>query len=715
MRILMLALLLLFSLSGHAKTEVPITRLSQPPVIDGRMEDPAWQTVDPLPPFVTYRPEEGLSPSLNTEVRIGYDRNWFYIVFRCEIESPQKLKATVAPREGWESDEQVVFALDTYNTNREAFLFNFNPYGNPKDWISSTTGYSDMNWNIPLRTGARIYDDHYIVEVAIPFRSLPFDDSREEQRWGFYCFRMDETNGEFAIYPPRSRQIQNIFAQSGVLTGMHDIVSGNRLEIRPYLFSSRIERDRQWNFDTGVNALYAPTSTTILSATINPDYSQIESDPLNVDINQRDPEWLQEKRPFFTEGLDFFNVPNLNLVYTRNIVNPVAGVKFSGKFPGQSVGILSALDQGVDNDRNDLYNLFRYRRNIFGESVIGVAATQAEDLDSDRFNRVAAVDGMIVFPENIRIKTTGSYSWDGDGDVENRGGYAVARMEYERDNRWSEFTVKAASSDYIPGSGYISDFDRGKYMFSTHNSFPLVENHWRWESVKWFFGYHHTMDLSRKPLEDFLWTGIEFDWADQMWTELKYGQDHHRHEYWLDDMIAVKDMYTAYLEFETWKQWSPVFDTWLNGRVGSSPWFGSSSSDPGYEGWRYSLEGGFRWRAGSRLDLHANLEWVDFLTAPDGDRQYCWYTLWNRVTWMLHSRAHIRNIVQGRMVETHDLSLPGSTAEQETTWSTSTLFVWEYAPLSYMYLGVNFNNFDGFTNFSDETQIFLKINYLWMI
>ncbi len=700
-----------------AKPEIPIVRVHQPITVDGYEND--WEGIEPLPQPITYNPVEGNKPVYETEARIAYDDDYFYTLFISEIEDPDNLIATVATRENWDSDEQVAFAIDVFNSDRGAYLFNFNPYGNPKDWISSAAGYSDMNWNVPLKVKSRIYQDHYVVEVAIPFASLPFDDTLEEQRWGFYYFRLDKTHNEQSLYPQRTHQLQNIYAQSGVLSGLRGIKSGKQIELLPYVFSSYIRDEDEWKTDAGIDASSAISTNLTLSATINPDYSQIESDPMNVDINQRDPQYLSEKRPFFTRGMDFFSTGQFDLVYTRNIVNPVAGVKLSGKYPTACIGFVSALDEGIHENKEHLYNLFRYRKDILEESTVGVLLTDKEDMASSSYNRVAAVDGFFSLPSNIRIKTQTAWSFDSlRTDVENQiegyndDGWAHnTTVEHNGEHSYNDFYFEAVSEYFEPGTGYMSRMKKHRYQLGTHNKYDMLGRNSLWNEVEVFFGMKNRYSMESDPLDQYIWVGISSDWRSVGNSEFKIEINNETYDY-LDENGDPQSRKLNSLRYviTNWKMFSGSFNAWLNGNFGSDPYYGGE----GFEGWSVFAEVGCNLDLFDRLSIKPNFQYSDFYKECGGARVYQWYTLWNQTTLLLSQNLYVRNITQGMYQKVYDMDT-GQLAYKSTEYSNSLLMTWEYSPLSNIYFGVNFIDFDRWDNISNHAQLFFKGNYLWTL
>ncbi len=719
-KLLVIALFILSLCALIAKVEIPITRVDRPMVIDGSESD--WRNIEPLPQPTTYTPVEGKEPQFATDTRIAYDKDYFYIIFIAQIDDPDDLLATVATRENWNNNEQVVFALDVFNSDRGAYLFNFNPYANPKDWISSASGTSDQNWDIPLKSKSQIHQDRFVVEAAIPFASLPFDDSQDEQRWGFYYFRLDKKHNEQSVYPPRTSKLQNIYAQSGVLKGLQGIKSGQQLELLPYVFSSYIHNEKDWEYDGGIDASYSLDSHMTLSATINPDYSQIEADPMNIDINQRDPQWLEEKRPFFTRGMDFFYTDIFSLVYTRNIENPIAGFKLSGKYPSASIGFVSAYDEGKHGEKKDVYNLFRYRKDILEESTVGVLITDREDMASSGFNRVGAVDGFFSLPMNIRIKTQTAYSQDSltavpyymDRDGFETGWAHHTKLEYTSEHNGGDVFFEVIEKNFEPGSGYMSYYDKNMYMLGAYCRNDILDANTLWEEVTLNYGIKNKYDLENNPTNQYAWSSLYFEWKNVANSEITIDVNNETDDYYDENGdFQSSEFSTVRYSFSNWKMFSGSFNAWLNGSFGTSPYFGSACN-PAFKGWSYYAEFGFSLDLFDRLAIRPSIQYTDFYMDTMDQRVYQWYKLYNKITFLLSQDLYIRNITQGIYQEEY---YPWSDASPEhfTAYSNSLLLTWEYSPLSNVYVGVNFVDFDRWDNVAENTQIFFKGNYLWSL
>ncbi len=717
MRIIPLVLVLCaVSCLLSAKPAIPITRVSTPPIIDAAEYDPVWEAIEPLPQPVVYLPHEGDELAQRTEARLAYDNNWLYLQFTAWCD-PANLKVTVSPREAWSSDDQVAFALDVYNSERDSYQFNFNAYGNPKDWLNSITGASEMNWNIPLRSAGRIYSQYYIVEVAIPFSSLSFDSRLPEQRWGFYYFRKDETNNQQAVYPPRSQDINSLLSQDGVLEGMRGIDGGHRIDLTPYLFGSYIDPGEKLDGDAGIDLETALTPQMLLSATLNPDFSQIEADAPDVDVNRLDPRQLSERRLFFTRGLNFFYTNQLNLLYTRKIVNPVAGVKVSGKYPNFCLGYLSALDEGIDGSRHDLYEVFRFRHDVFSQSTIGTTLTSVDDLDNHTWNRVTATDLMFSLPPYFTAQLDVAASFDHPiekGDTET--GYGSSgnfHFENELVDASSWFT--AYTDEYEPGAGYLSPRRKGVMNIGASDRQILWRNGNTYNNIQVYGGTSSDYELDYNPIRSMTWAGFIVDWKNRLSTQIEFKMYNDTNNWLQGDTEQERIFRYNEVNLTTSRYWSSLLDTWWNLSTGSTPWYGDSIYDPGFKGWYIASDTGCHARPFDRLSVDITASAYDLHTDWQGDRKFAYVTLWNKWTLLISQGVHVRDIIQGQRVWMEYPRYEGVGGWSSTQFSNSLLVSWEYCPLSNIYAGCNFVDFNRWDNLTENLQLFAKINYLWTL
>ena len=394
------------------------------PKIDGTLEIPVWEEGIVIDSFTQYEPVEGSEPSEKTVAYIGYDSKNLYIAVRAFDSDPKGVRACLTQRDQVMGDDVITVYLDTFNDKKRAFVFQVNPCGVQQDGIYTETrrrgrggGSSggffgfDRNFDTFFITDANIDDQGYTVEMAIPFKSLRFPNT-PNQIWGLQIMRNIRRKNEEIYWHPRSRDVNGFLIQAGTLEVNGHIEKGKNFEIMPVLTGLKALGSKV-DTDPGINFKYGITSDLTADVTINPDFSQIEADMPQIDVNQRYALYYPEKRPFFLEGKDFFDTP-FELVYTRNIVNPLWGTKLTGKVGKLTMGFMSAYDETpaeIDNPWEDepdiegyrgMVNVFRLKQDLYSESHIGFILTDKEMGTSWKtltrnYNRVAGFDGHFKF------------------------------------------------------------------------------------------------------------------------------------------------------------------------------------------------------------------------------------------------------------------------------------------------------------------------------
>jgi len=410
---------------------VSIPEFSLPPRIDGVLDDPFWKSGTLIEDFTQFEPLEGGVPSEKTQVYLGHDKDCLYIGLRCFDSNPQAIRACLTPRDKAPADDGITLYLDTFNDKKRAFVFQINPCGIQTDGILTEgsgrrrMGWErfDRNWDTFFLADARVDELGYTVELAIPFKSLRFPNT-SSQTWGVKIQRSIPRKNEEMYWPPHTRDSNGFLTQTGTLNINGPIARGKNIEVMPVVTGLKATAEK---FDPqgGLNFKWGLTSNMVLDSTLNPDFSQIEADMPQIDVNQRYALYYPEKRPFFLEGKDYFDTP-FEIVYARTIVDPQWGVKLTGKNKGTTLGFLSSMDMNSpeitlseESDEEEeeevegplyrsLVSIFRLKKDLLSESYIGVIATDKEagvegDPLNSQYNRVAGVDGHLKFLRYNRL------------------------------------------------------------------------------------------------------------------------------------------------------------------------------------------------------------------------------------------------------------------------------------------------------------------------
>ncbi len=401
--------LLSFASDSEVREPWDIPQLSQPPKIDGVLENPLWEREAlRIDGFLQLTPAEKGPPSEKTVAYIGHDRKNFYVAFRCYDSEPEKLRASITNRDNILEDDWILIFLDTFNEKRRAYTFMVNPFGIQMDMLRmEEAGSDDMDasWDTIFYSDGTVEEEGYVVELSIPFKSVRFPD-REEKVWRLCLGRTIARTGEIIVWPPMSRSIPGLLTQGKEIKISGEVEKGKNFELMPIFTSLKSKGDRI-DPQPGANFKWGISSDLTLDLTLNPDFSQIEADAPQVEFNQRFALYYTEKRPFFLEGMEIFRFSEIQMVYTRRISDPIAGAKLTGKIGRFTYGLLSALDVhpvgslwDVSNgdshrDESALFNIVRVKTDILKESYIGFSLTDRESNGS--YNRVAGIDGQLKF------------------------------------------------------------------------------------------------------------------------------------------------------------------------------------------------------------------------------------------------------------------------------------------------------------------------------
>ena len=423
-----------------APVKIPLE--TEIPVIDGKLDEAMWRQAAVFKDFVQTSPGDRIAPSKPTEVYVFYDEKNLYLGFKC-WDDKDKIRATVAKRDSVTEEDNVRFWLDTYDDQRRAYIFAFNPFGIQQDGIYTEGRGTDYSVDIVMESKGVIQDWGWSVEVKIPFKSLRYA-AGEGKKWGFNAARnIDRFNDELDEWMPIDPNITGRLIQHGKITGLSDIKFEKTLEIVPSLTVSesgrRVRTIPRYAFNDpilnptgidngrflneslktefGANIKYTLTPNITLDAAINPDFAEIEADAPIVAANRRFPVFFQEKRPFFLEGADIFTSP-LQVFYSRTIIDPDYAAKLTGKIGKNSFGLLLASDNAPGNydaddvndpsvrrrinefvGKNATFAVFRVKRDFGAENNIGFFSTYRSF--PEQKNIVGGFDGRIKFTDKL--------------------------------------------------------------------------------------------------------------------------------------------------------------------------------------------------------------------------------------------------------------------------------------------------------------------------
>ncbi|HET9679285.1 MAG TPA: DUF5916 domain-containing protein [Gammaproteobacteria bacterium] len=421
----LLALLLIQPAQAQAVSSPPATlpevpRATGPITIDGKLDEAVWQKALKLGLPYNTRPGENTPAPVRTEAFLSYDDQYFYVAFKAYDPQPENIRAHYTDRDSAYNDDFIGVVVDTFNDERGAYEFFANPLGAQMDlYLNDVGGGESDAFNAIWSSSGRITDFGYVVEMAIPLRALRFPAGKGEMIWNIDLVRFwpREHRYRLALHPMDKNR--NCYLCQGVkVRGFSGVDPGNNVLLTPTLTASRTDSRADYSaplvqgdvdVEAGVTAEWGITPNITLSGTINPDFSQIEADVAQLDVNNRFALFYPERRSFFLEGADYFQTP-LDIIYTRNIANPDWGAKVTGKEGAHAFGVFATDDQITNllfpGSQNSEFGSFaiesqtqaaRYRYDVSdGYTLGGVFTSRAGE---GYENTVVGADGVLRFTD----------------------------------------------------------------------------------------------------------------------------------------------------------------------------------------------------------------------------------------------------------------------------------------------------------------------------
>ena len=405
--------------------------------LDGKVDTAEWHAASKVSSFIERYPGDNTQPAVKTEAYLTFDDKNLYVAFVCH-DDPAAIRATLAQRDQFSGDDGVGLYIDTYGDATWAYMLIVNPYGVQKDYLWSNVAGEDIGFDLIWESSAIIDSEGYEVEIAVPFSSMRFPNT-DVQSWrvDLRRFRPRESSFEYA-WSDYDRNVACAPCQWGTVSGVSNVHPGKGLEILPtYLaYQSSELRDAgnptsglhngDVNGELSVGGKYALSSDVVADATYNPDFSQIEADAAQVDVNSTIALLYPERRPFFQEGQDVFRTL-FNSFYTRTVNDPLYAVKMIGRKPGYTFGFMSAQDDNTVyllplEESSALFlagksyvNAFRATRPVGKSSQLGMIFTDRR-LDGGGYGTILAADGDIRLTSTIAVDGQYIYSFTGEPD-----------------------------------------------------------------------------------------------------------------------------------------------------------------------------------------------------------------------------------------------------------------------------------------------------------
>jgi len=492
-------LLFVSSLSGQTLTIDPATGPIQ---IDGSLSDPAWQSAKKYETWFETNPGDNIEPKVKTVGYVTYDSRFLYFGIESTDPDPKAIAAPYADHDAisGNTDDYVGVLLDTRNDRKSGYLFLVTARGVQYDAVTDDAGAGEDNapdffWD----SAAKITATGWTAEARIPFSSLRYDGANPEQ-WGLMLYRNYPRDRRYQMFTNKLPRDVNCFVCNwGRVTGLRDLPTGDHMVIAPYVTANQVGEARNGlgsdfvnhpvGAEGGLDFKWSPTADMAVDATINPDFSQIESDVAVISTNERFAIFIPEKRPFFLEGIELFSTP-IQAVYTRTITSPRWGARTTGKKGQYAYTLLVAQDRGggdvilpsafgsdfAEQDFSSLAVIARVRRDLGKQSFVSFLATTRES-EGGAHNRVFGPDfqwrvndsntitGQILYSSTQTPNRPGLTSeWNG----QKLSGHA-AHFWYQHSTATRDLYVQASDYDeefradngFVPQVGWRGSYAEG--------------------------------------------------------------------------------------------------------------------------------------------------------------------------------------------------------------------------------------------------------------
>ena len=727
------------------RSEFRVSMVTSGIVVDGALDEDAWQTAVPVPlPFEVWPGDNRRAP-VETVCFVSFDAARLYLGCRASDPDPSGIRAYVTDRDDIAQHDRILFTIDPFNDARRGFQFGISALGVQFDAVfdahrrDANGGYDpvDESWDAIWRSAGKITADGYVVEAAIPFKSLRFPRTEAEQTWGFFAARLwpRSTNVE-----TRSMALNRGDAcelcQANLLHGFRGISPGRNLEFAPTLSSSRTDRRDRFpagplghgdlQGELGLDSRWGITPNVTLNATLNPDFSQVEADVAQFDLNNRFALLFPEKRPFFLEGADFFTTPT-QAFFTRSIADPSLGTKLTGKAGSNAVGLLVAKDEvnhllfpgnqsssTTSLDEAVITAAARYRRDVGTSSAVGGLYVGREGANG-YLNRTGGVDGLLtLLPaltarfQYLRSKTRYADSVTVQQSQPRGvfgGNAANLQLQYSTRNWFGTFRVRSLTEGFRADGGFVPQVDVRAWSVWGHRWLWANRPTW-YNNLRVSAGWWHFTTLEERLNQRGFWWKLQYQGPLQ--TQVGVSP-------------SVKTEFFNGVEYRFWR-WALDGAIRPAGNVGlgfTSEIGGILDLANSREARRVLISPNARLRLGRKLDFRLSQSFQDVNTLT-GEDIFTANISELRTIYNFSPRMFIRSIVQLRDTERNAAVWLEEVDRSTRQFFGQLLFSYQANPQTLVFVGYSDNRLAR-TDFryveTDLTLVgrtlFLKLGYAW--
>ncbi len=715
------------SIASWPRTNMPIK-------IDGILDEEAWKHATQILIDIETHPGENTPAPVTTVAYLVENGEKLYIAFDARDPDPGSIRAYLRDRDSAFNDDFVGVVLDTYNDQRRAFEFFVNPLGVQMDMTNDdVNGNEDPSWDAIWDSAGQITDEGYIVEMEIPLSQLRFPNVEGKQTWGIDLLRFYPRDKRYRFSNNKLDRDRNCYlCQFGKIEGFEDIEPGRDLEIVPTLTGSKTDstddpgvvplQSGDTETEAGVSIRWGITPDMTANLAINPDFSQVEADVAQLDVNNQFALFYPEKRPFFLEGADYFSTP-IDAVFTRTVADPSVGAKLTGKRGNHTYGVFAAQDEitnlllpgafGSDStslDQDNTAFVGRYSHGFGDASSVGALLT-ARDGD-DYHNYVGGLDlrwkisdSHIIRAQVLRSDTEypDEVATEFDQSMESFSGDAVfASYEYDSRNWFAYVRHSDMNSGFRADSGFVPQVDISQQIVGVGRTWHGTDDNW-WTRIRfrgdWDIAHDDSGRMLEREVEAYLGVGGPM----QSWIQVG-GLS--RDTLW-DDVLYKEQKLSFYTQFQ------PKGGLLLGAfvRYGDQVDFANSRL-----GDQLRIRPFVEWNVNRHLFVNAEASLLQ-LDTKEGEKIFDARIYDVRLTWQFSRRSFVRVTSQIRNVDRNQDVYVDEVDEESRRVGRQLLYSFKLNPQTVFFLGYSDNYVDdddlsGLEK-TDRT-LFMKIGYAWM-
>lgn len=671
-------------------------RLPEGLVIDGRLDEPAYQDVPAVSDFIQQEPLEGEPATEKTEAWVFFDDNNLYVSARNWDSQPERMVANEMRRDnrGIDQNENFVVVLDTFYDRRNGFFFQTNPLGAVRDGLVTDERQNNTDWNTVWDVSTARFDQGWTAEMVIPFKSLRYTE-RRSQVWGINLRREVRWKNETSYLSPipASYSFGGVyrFSSAATLVGVEIPSNVTNLEFKPYAISSlTTDRSADPAFsnvlagDVGFDGKYGLTRGLTADFTVNTDFAQVEDDEAQVNLT-RFSLFFPEKREFFLEGQGIFSfggsggrggggggglfgggggsTPTIFFSRQIGLDAPIrAGGRVTGRAGRYTLGLLN-IQTGENLDADALatnFSVVRIRRDILRRSNIGIIGTHRSiNADGGGSNQAFGADANFSFFQNLTINTYYARSQSPDR-VGNEASYR-GRVQNNGDRYGFTYEHLVVGEDYNPEVGFVRrrNFRRnfGQVRFTPRPRFKSIRK----------FTYQAQIDYITNATDGTLETRelrgqfqIEFENSDRLFLNAT-----DTHEF-LPEPFDITDDVVLPVGGYDFREVQVFYNIGRQRRING---FLSAGTGSFFSGNRTNVGYGGRVEVNSHLSIEPNIS-LNFVNLPEG--RFTTRLLRTRVTYTISPRSFLGALLQY--------------SSSSDSVSTNIRYRWEYEPGSDLFI-----------------------------